>query len=265
VAPAPFPYQGTFFLDVEGAGSIPLASFAGCYDRILGMEYEDCYFTIGRLANSVTRWLDDSVSGTDPHRDVAVIQVDQFTGQILSRTDIGSAFLRDFTVSDFDASDNTVGFLSFVVVPGSLQMQAAPGGAANPVVAPTLRRNLFGLSLDGANHPGVFAVRGLHVSFAKLLVAGTGRRQFHPGQPQFDDLLVEVGQQDVQTHEQWVSDVAAGNLILRTGEIALIDQVGHVVGAVGLTDLLPLAFPPYFTASGGRRTLVLDLARFQFQ
>jgi hypothetical protein len=54
VAPAPFPYQGTFFLDVEGAGSIPLASFAGCYDRILGMEYEDCYFTIGRLANSVT-------------------------------------------------------------------------------------------------------------------------------------------------------------------------------------------------------------------
>jgi hypothetical protein len=266
--PPPLPYDpngGGFYLEIDGGGSVPLTAFAGCYDKILGMEYEDCYFTTGVLAAPVIEWLHETLSGNGPRRTATVFHVDQ-TLQILSRTDISQAFLRDFSISDFDSADMSLGSISFVLVPGSIQVStsnpAGPGGSAGGL---TFRKALFTLDIGG-DVAFVAAIRGMHMSVPKLIQSGSGRRLFVPGLPQFDNILIEVGQGGsfVAGLEQWVNDVVAGDATPRPGRVDLLNQSMAVVGSVLLEGLVPLAFPPYPTGPANRRTLVLDLGQFRF-
>jgi len=265
-ASPPPPYAtGLFYLEIEGTATIPLLSFAGCYDKILGLEYEDCYFTIGLLENSALQWINEAAAGLQPRRALAVFQVDQ-TGQIVSRTDITNAFLSDVRISDFDAGDTAPGSISLVVVPASIQVQTSnPTGPAGTGVGTTFRRQNFRLSVDGVSYSAAAAIRGIHLSVPKLLQQGSGRRQFDPGLPQFDDILVEVAQtgSTVQNADQWVNSVAGGNATPRLGQVEILNSsLSQVIGTVLLEDLVPIAFPPYPTGLS-RRTLMLDLGRFQ--
>jgi hypothetical protein len=269
VAPPP-PYNaggGDFYLEIEGLGSIPLSSFAGCYDKVLALEYEDCHFSTGLLAPPLTDWLNDTATGVNPTRSLSVFHVDQAL-QVVSRLDIGNAFLRELTVSDLDAAVSGPGTLSFVVVPGSLHVETAnPGAPSGTAGGNPFFRSLFSLTLDGLGYPGVVAVRGLRLSVPKLLQQATPRRQFAPGQPQFEDVVVEVGPfgSTLQSLQAWVDAVAAGNTTPVSGQIDLLDQQPQtVLGTVLLEGLVPVAFPPYATGPSGRRTLILDLGQFVF-
>src|SRR4029079_8050667 len=49
-AAGPVPYVGEFVLDIDGfSGTVPLASFAGCFDQFVGVLYEDCFFEVDGL------------------------------------------------------------------------------------------------------------------------------------------------------------------------------------------------------------------------
>ncbi len=119
--PQPFGGESFFFqLEFPGAGNVRLSSFAGCFDKQLGVEYEDCYFSIRSLSQPVLDWLNDASQGINSRRDLTLVQVN-FSGTIMSRIQIGNAFMRDFSVGDLDASISStpIGSLSFVVVPRS--------------------------------------------------------------------------------------------------------------------------------------------------
>jgi hypothetical protein len=272
VAPAlpPPPYNaggGAFFLEIEGTGSIPLTSFAGCYDKILAREYEDCHFSTGRLAQPILDWLSDTVTATNPIRNVAIFFADQ-TLQVLSRIDVGNAFLREFRVSAFDAAAQESGSLSFVVVPGSLRVETAnPGTPSGLASGEPFAQALFSLSIDGLAYPGVAAIRGLVMSVPKVPQDGPGRRQFVPGVPQFGDISIEVGPSgaSLQQLQQWVDAVAAGTATPVAGQVLVLNQSLSVLRTILLTDMVPVAFPPYPTGPGGRRTLIVDLGRFRLQ
>ena len=105
-----------------------LTSFAGCADKILGVEYEDCWFETRALSPRLTQWLNDTVDGTNVYRDVVVIQWDSQTREEVARLEIRQAFLRDFVVSDFDAADTSFGVLRFALVPASLRNIATGDG-----------------------------------------------------------------------------------------------------------------------------------------
>src|SRR5262249_8297496 len=124
--PPPPAYLGTFVLRIGGSSPYSLVSFAGCSDKVIGVEYEDCHFTIGVVAPGLLQWLSDPVPAAGALRDLTVARIDQF-GNEASVTAIGQAFLREFSISDFDAADNSRGSFSIVAVPAAIQLSAGSG------------------------------------------------------------------------------------------------------------------------------------------
>jgi hypothetical protein len=215
------------------------------------------------------RWLNDTVTAVDAFRDLTLRQVDA-SGNELSQTVIGHAFLRDFSVSDFDPADTSQGSFSFVVVPATLQVSAGTGARVTGIkTTPTFLKANFRVLLDGVDGSRIGAVRGIHMSAAKVMVspqAGT-RRQFQPGTLQFDNVRLDAvsGGFTIADLEQWVAEVAqGGGQLTRDGQIGILNpSLSQQIGEVDLFDLLPFAFPPYLT-SESTRTITLGLGYFRF-
>jgi hypothetical protein len=243
-----------------------LASFAGCFDKVLGVEYEDCFFQVDGLSPNLTRWLNDTVNGSNVFRDVVVTQVDPLTRKDIVRLQIAHAFLRDFRVSDADGSSTSIGSLRFAVVPTSLSIVAnatTTGGGSLTFHVADFR--LSGFGVDGSQ---VAAVRGVHMSAPKIVATPIGsRHQFSPGAPQFDDIRLEVGTagNTISDLQAWVNNVAQGQVDLRPGDLQfLTPNLQVVLGTVHFLNVSPTGFAP-FPTSTNQRLIDLVVGSFLFQ
>ena len=262
---------GSFHLSIDGGAAMVLTSFAGCYDRLLELEYEDCYFTSARLPPAVMDLVNQTVTGSLLVHTLAVYQVDG-TGHTVSRTDITGAFLREFRLTDFDGSTAGSGLASFVLVPETVTVETSnPGSVPAGATGAQIRSDLFTFGVDGVGYPDTAAVRGLHLTVQKVpqTVGAAVRKTFTPGALSYDDVTVEIATgrpQSVQDAEAWVAQVAAGNLQARQGDLDLLLSTNQAFAAVLLDDLVPFAFPPYPTGGrGGQRTLYLHVGGLRFQ
>jgi len=267
--PPPTPYDmnsASFYLSIGANPPIPLSEVAGCFDKIIGVEYEDCYFSTRVLAPDVFAWLDDMATGNNLLRSLTLSRVN-INSQVTAQLAIADAFIRDFTVSDPDAGTNFPGTLRLVVVPRLIQVSPL-GSLGSTRTTPTFRSYAFRVNIVGINGNSISAVRRLHASWPKVLQPAIGsRRVFMPGPPAFDDILVEMSASGTTAADldSWVNQVAIGTGTPRDGVIELLSlNLSTVVGSVQLFDLLPISFPP-FPLSTTRRTITLNLGRFTMQ
>ncbi len=263
-APPPA-YGGTFVLMIEGQ-AVTLTSFAGCFDKIQALEYEDCYMSVRNLNPLVMDWFNDTATGFAPVKNLTVYQVNPANQAVISVTDIGGAFLRDFSVADFDATANSNGTLSFVVVPSFIDVSSGVGIA--PTVSgsgPTYLSSSFVVDLDGVQGNFFVNVDGLHMSVPKNpVVPQVGRRVFTPGAPAFSDISLDAatGGTTVSDLQAWVSEAVKGEGP-RDGQIDILNTAHTmVIGQINLFDLAPVTFSPYVSPSG-RRTIILHMGRFE--
>ena len=267
--PPPTPYDMTtaiFYLSIGANLPIALSEVAGCFDKIIGVEYEDCYFSTRVLAPEVFAWLDDMATG-NKLRSLTLSRVN-FNYQLTAQLAIADAFIRDFTVSDPDAVGKVPGTLRLVVVPRLIQVIAPGGSLGSTRTTPRFSSANFLVNIVGINGNFISAVRGLHASWPKVLQPAIGsRRVFMPGNPAFDDILVEVatGGTTAADLDSWVNQVAIGTGTPRDGEIELLSLNLSSLGSVQLFDLLPISFPPFPALSTARRTITLNLGRFTMQ
>jgi hypothetical protein len=277
-AAPPHPYVGTFVLEI-GAERILLTAFGGCFDKIPGTEYEDCYFRTAAVSPALMEWVNDTVTGSNPLRETTLVKLDGGTQNEQSRIRIQNGFLRDFSVSDFDASktvDGTknsptspLGSFGFVVVPANLQAEQPGGGPTWPVNT-TFQigfvdfdvKDFSGVS--GGSHAAT--VRGVHLSVDKVISSPLGsRRQFVPGALHFGDLRVQVaGAATTSQFETWVEQVASGTAGGSIGTLALQTQLAQTIATIRFFDLVPSAFEPYPTFSDWR-AIGLSVGSFQFE
>ncbi|MBL8139069.1 MAG: phage tail protein [Acidobacteria bacterium] len=263
----PAPYTGTFVLEINGLARFPLSAFGGCFDRVLGQEYEDCYFATRVIDDSLTAWLRDTVRGVNPLRNLTVFQLD-LAGTILSQTDIEDGFLRDFSVSAFDAGSNALGVLSFVVVPDVVRTQAGGGSLSGGGLQKAFVANRFQIRLSQVDGNGFAGVSGLRMLVAKDPAAPTGgaRRTFVPGAIQFGEVVFEaVPGLTASDLDTWVTAVALGTETTRDGSIGILNAtLSQEVAVIELTGVLPTSFPA-FPMSGNRRRLTAQITRFSIQ
>jgi hypothetical protein len=268
--PPPSPYTGIYFLQIATSPTafetLPLTSFAGCDDLILGVQYEDCYFQVDRLSAALQQWVNDTVNATGTAlRNATVSQVDQ-AGVEIARLQIGQAFLRDFRISDSDANSAATGNLSFVIVPATLTM-GIPG---NPIVLPSAQTwlsNDFAFSVPGTDMSRVAAVRGIHMSVPKLVATPVGTRlQFQPGTPHFDDILVSFAStgQTATDFQTWANNVAQGNTDQRNGSIQFFETSNRIsLATLQFYNLSPVGLKPF--PIGFLRVIDLSVGSFTFQ
>jgi hypothetical protein len=259
----PTPYQGTFYLDIDGTGGLPLQTFAGCYAKIQTPEYEDCYFTIAGLARPVFDFAYETMLGNPQGHELTISKVD-VSGAIVSQFNVRTSFLADFRVSDFDGSSAGIGKISFVAVP---ELITPTTGAGFPQSgAPAFRQSDFRLSIADVDGSRIGSIRGLHMSVPKLpLQIGAGRQLFRAGTPQFDDVLVAAapGGTTLVDLDQWAAAAAAGVEPPRTAQLDILDNdLRTVLGSIELIGLTPIAFPPY-PVSGSLRVMVMHVGSFR--
>ena len=86
-APAkpPAPYVGHFALVVDGH-TFFVDGFAGCADKVPGVEYDDCYFTEASLEPEIKLWVNDTAAGRNPFRDITLIQDPRHARRTLARS-----------------------------------------------------------------------------------------------------------------------------------------------------------------------------------
>lgn len=278
--PAPYSSEFTYVLEIDDGPSIVLTSFAGCFDKILGVEFEDCYFTIDRPALDVFTWLNDAADATDPTlpavtRALRIYQINNQLLQVTARIDIASAFLRDFALKDFNAFSTEFGAFTFVAVPSDIQVVAsAPGSPSQSLPETAFRVSQFRVSVDGEDYTSASTLRGLHMSVPKVPQPSVGRRQFLPGVPQFGQVVLGIGTSTSSPAiplqmRDWLLQVTSGNPISLDGALEIVNQTGSQVRVtVVLEDLLPVAAPPFgMTVTGHivERQVLLSLAKFKFQ
>jgi hypothetical protein len=268
--PEPYAAGLTFLLAFAGvAQTVPLGTLAGCFDKQLGVEYEDCYFSTTTLSQPVTDWLRDTIVGTNLRRNLTVFLVN-YNGTVASRIEIGNAFLSDFRISDADGTSAGPGSLSFVVVPESLQtLVGGTGGSPGPVVP--FRRNNFTLSVAATPLAGVVGVSGIHLSVPKVPAPpGTlPRHRFGPGAPSFDDLHFDAGggangTATAQYLDGWAAAVAAGTAGPREADLTFLSLTGVAIATVHFTNLVPVSALTPFPSAALRRSMTLGIQRFAF-
>jgi hypothetical protein len=265
----PQPYAGPYFYQLQFAGvadGVPLSSFAGCYDKQLGLEYEDCYFVVPGLSQPLMTWLNDTVQGTIPLRNLSVVQVD-LSGVVVSTLQIGNGFLRDFRVSDFDGAV-AAGSMSFSVVPGSLQ--TSPAGNTPPAVRTAFDVNSFRVTV-GSTLLIAAAVRGIHMSVPKIPspILEDPRHGFRPGTPSFDDLVLDLGAgpsaaASAQYLDSWAALVAANLVARRDTDLTILGPTAQVVRVIHLRGLIPVTALDPYPHSNLRRSMTLRPTRFDF-
>ena len=274
--PTPYnlPEGEDFFLRIGSELPIRLTEVAGCFDKILGVEYEDCHFTTSTLSDEVFAWLDEMTQGQNTmFRDLTLYRTN-FSRTVLTALNIQDAFIRDFSISDLRATDNSTGTIKFIVVPLQIAPDSNSIGTHLTVGSSSkafLKRN-FRVDVSTIQSSGFFSVRGLHVSFPKLLVppsGGNSRREFLPGQPAYDDIELGVGTggTTLEDLDQWFSQFTNpnGNPQPLGADIELLNTtLATVLATVQLFDLTPVVFLP-FPGADGVRTITLHLSRFSVQ
>jgi len=270
-SPAPAPYFGKFLLDLEGE-VVTLQSFAGCFDKVIGIEYEDCYFTIARLPGAhFEGWFNQSLNDVRPLVDLTITPLDAANQPIDSAAiRIQSGFLRELTFSPFDSLNHDDGSISFVVVPERLLN--GTGSDADPPTE-SFRKSDFRLEISGIDPDGMKSIAGIRASWPKneLVVGIGGRRRFQQGAPVFDDIQIGVATSGLGAGatavnvDDWVGQVGTGAPVALAGELELFNfNFTTEIGALQFFDLEPVQFPAFQTGPN-RRTLTLHVGRFRFQ
>jgi hypothetical protein len=272
-APPPPQYSGDFVLLLPTGGAIRLTGFAGCFDKQVGIEYEDCHFSTTQLTRELSDWLQDSISGVNPARDLKVYQHD-FNFRVVAEMNIQNAFMREFRISDFQAASKSLVEFTFVVVPGALAMDQNGGGTVPGLIKPSnLLASNFKLTIDNVDPTRISGVSGVSMSWPKIEHAsGNGvRREFYPGAPSAGTIVISAvtgGGNTIADLDQWMGEVANGNGRPRNATLemlsATLTQVEHTVQ---ITGLFPLQFLPFGTGSSalGSRTMTLQPGSFTIQ
>jgi len=252
-------YAGSFAIEV-GAARVALTEFRGCYEKAIGGALEDCYLTFRVLAPDLLTWMQAAMTGAaDYQRDVTVISYSNITFEAISRLDIQNGFIRDIAVSPFDAGGDEVGTVTLIVVPGGLQAGSASGALGPISSTPTFRNFNFSLDIDGTAISSATRIGSVHAAFPPVHVGA----QVVPGQPQIDDLEVEVATAGAAYLDAWVDVVRKGAVDPRlNGEIQLRNNAQTLVGKIRLFDASPIAFPQFGTGVN-RRTMMLRLEGFE--
>lgn len=263
--PPPVPYAGNFAISIDGNATFRLTAFGGCFDKIIGVEYEDCYFATRVPAASLFGWVNEAT--TNPRRhDVTVYQFD-LAGNVLSETDVRDAFLREFSMSDLEAAGADSVIFTFVLVPEQIQTRAGTG-SLNSIAVKTLVQSNFRVSFDSVDGRGVMGLRDLGFSVAKQPdPVGAGRRRFVPGPLQYNAVAIDVVTSGLTSTaadlDAWVAQVANGQAQGRGATVELMNP-GMTVTEVSIDvyGLFPLTFPS-FSTTPNRRTFTGRILTFQ--
>jgi len=257
---------------VNNSAPIPLTSFAGCFDKTIGVEYEDCYFSTPRLAAPLLDWVRESLATSNSYRTVTVFQTTpQQPNQAVAQLEITDAFIREFSVGALDTADNDNGTISFVVVPKSIEADGS-GNIGNPIGSPTFRMSGFQFFVTGVDESRVTAVSSVRVTWGKTedehhgFPHGFQRKLFLPQGPPVTDAIelrfATSSSQTVSEMNGWVEDVAQGDVVARPATIYLLglDFQTRVL-EVNLEGLYPLHFPVFPTFGGqlGQRSIVFNV------
>lgn len=261
----PTPYVGIFLLQIDGGNFFPLTSFAGCADKILGVEYEDCYFSTHQVDPQLTQWVNDTAAGVGQLRNAVVVERDG-TGNEIARLNIRNAFLDDFSFADVDSSSTELGTLTFTAVPEQLAA-GTPGSSGLSALTNTFHNQNFSLNIANVDGSGVVAIRGIHMSAAKIATTGGLRHEFVQGPAQFDPIRVEASTSGgtattIADITAWVNRIAQGLTDLRNGDLNLLTPTFTTVATVQFVDLVPTSFDAFPTATN-RRTVTLAVGSFR--
>jgi hypothetical protein len=250
-----------------------MSAFAGCFDKVLGVEFEDCYIETANAEQNkpVFDWLADTLAGRDLTHDLAVTEYNS-SGNATRTVEIRDGFIKELSISDLDASNGATGRYSLVVVPEDLRVTA--GGPA-PSSFPSLKlwqRNNFALSVAGTTETGVAKIQDIAVEVPKVDggVFG-GRKRFQPGTPAVRDLTVALagtsaGALATQARfEDWVADVLKGLDARRDGSITVRESGGATIFTVDLAGLRPITALDPFADAAGQRSISLAGDRLEIE
>lgn len=264
----PLPYAGQFVLDIDGiSGTVALSSFAGCFDRFVGVLYQDCFFEVEGMPAPVLSWLAETVAGGDARHHLTVREVNNGAAQggnrVVAQLEISSGWIRDFRISDFDVAAGGAGKLSFIVVP-DLLTSASPVEENDPVNMASFGPGDFTLDIPDVDRTGIVALSGLHLRRDMLYGAGSDPRRayFAPGVLLFDDLTLGVAQSRSQSTLDdltgWVDQLDQSANDLRDG-VLTITNGPRSVAEIHLQQLTPLTG---LSLLGERRSLTLRVQSF---
>lgn len=269
-AAPPQAYSGSSHYVLQiGASALPVRAFGGCFDKLLGVEYEDCYFTVDRFDPTLAEWLHDTLDGSDPVRALTVFQTDLF-GVTTARLDVSGAFLRHFSVNMQAARSTTDALgVTFAAVPGAIVLDTTnPGNAPNP--GGGVRATTFSVSIGGVDYPTVTSVSGVQMSAPKVLQPGTGRRTFAPGPPQLGPVVMTLGRArtggggaSLDDLAQWVALAAAGTATPRDAVVELLGQSLQTEATVELEGMVPLSVSPFGVGADNERQVVLTVGNIR--
>lgn len=262
----PLAYSGEFYVTFDDIEKVPLTSFAGCYDALIGIEYEDCYFETASVPARLALWLNEAVVNPNARRNLVVTHVP--FGKATEETDlvIGQGFLREFSFGDLNAQVSGPGRLRFVVVPSTVQItnKSTPRESDSRFYQHSFRLRVDGLDVMALQQTGT--VRGVRMTVDKVLASTSGRRVFVPGQMHFDPVRIEVGSTGMRAFDEWAAAVASGAAGPRNGTLELLDAVKSIdtVATLEFTALVPLAVEP-FPATTTLRGVTLTFTQFRLQ
>jgi hypothetical protein len=264
----PVPYPGKFVLDIDGfSGTVALSRFAGCFDRLVGVLYDDCVFEVEGLPAPVVSWFAETLAGGDARHDLTVRELDTTDGaplgSVVAQLAIDAGWISDFQISDFDLAASGVGKLSFVVVPDLLTARA-PSDAATALSATGFSPNDFTLDIPDVDRTGIVALAGLHLRRDRL--PGTGvdpeRAYFVPDELLFDELTVVAGQSRSQNTlddlTAWVDNLGQSPNDRRDGVLTIMNG-SSAIAAIHLPRLTPFTG---LSLVGERRSITLVVQRF---
>ena len=265
--PPPTPYTGTFRLAIGGSTDhIPLAAtggFAGCFEKQVGVEYEDCYFKVEGLEPELVRWLDESLRGASSERDFSVLQVNPAnTTQTVASINVQDAFLSEIRIDDQKASSAGFGSISFVAVPESVD-RVVTGGFSNAATLTRFGASNFRFELEEASFNTVTAVKGLVMTAEKIPDAPGGRVVYSRGPSTFHDFTVEFTNATT-AFDFWADTVSSGQTDVRDGFLILQSVSNNEVDRLGLFGVRPERGPSAFPDANDRRFVELSLSSFAF-
>lgn len=278
MAPAapPADYPGAYYLSIGGGNFIELESFGGCFEKELGVEYEDCYFSTERFLGDVLDWLNDTTNGLNTNRALTVVQRSQSLPANIIATMTLSGFMREFRLSPVSTAGKSHMTASFIVVPSGISTNYNAGGPLPSVAPPSyLFPNLFNLTVEGTTLAPIVTLDGLGLAWQKVLVGQVGTRNVYGlpvGAPDSYDITITATRNGAagQYLETWFTAAATGGEPSRSGAIDFTNgSAGAVLRTVVLNGLRPKQFLPFTTSTGlGNsllRTITISTTGFHIQ
>jgi hypothetical protein len=277
VAP-PKPYGGTFGVSIGSGNIVRAVSFAGCFDKEAGIEFEDCYITLEHGTPNLTDWLADTLDGSDP---VRTLTIHQFTGTSdVAATLTVTGFLREFEIGPVDGTIDPMvpTTTSFVVVPSTIIMDFNPPNASlGKATGAIAWSSVFRVAVGGITLNAALAVDGIRMTWEKLLQPSDTeqpRRTFTQGSRTSADITItgarsfQGNDATLQYLEQWFDASSTGNEPPRTATIDLLPTTSQIpLLTITLHDLQPRQFLPFGAKrfTGVQRSLVLQSSGFTLQ